>query len=91
MGVRLGASTGGLSRRIDTALGDEGGDVGSQRDSRNERMSLPAGMELVIPPPPREEQEDRRPADGTSRASRLGPFPPLVGGGSSRSDGERPD
>jgi hypothetical protein len=65
--------------------------MGSHRDNRAERVSLPAGMELVVPPPPREEREGGRSAEAAGRTSRIGPFPPLVGGGSPRSEGDRPD
>lgn len=62
----------------------------SDGDDRTGRISLPAGMELVVPPPAREERERGR--KGTTdpvRGDRIGTVPRPVGGGSRPARTER--
>jgi len=62
----------------------------SDRDDRTGRISLPAGMELVVPPPARDERERGGPrTTGPVRGDRIGVVPRLVGDRSRPARAER--
>jgi hypothetical protein len=55
-----------------------------QRHDVEPEVTLPAGMELVIPPPAPEEMEDRPRGTGGARRIERATFPPLVHHGETR-------